>query len=219
MTNLRTVAFAVALSGTISSAALAGPPPPTEAELFEMADVVADVETVSLDCAGLPVHGEYATVTSYEAQFQAVEILKGDAGEMLDYRVSSTEYEEGGEAGCSSPEYVLPEGWVGRVYLQDAGDGTYVITEFGGAVVDAEASIMHEVPTCEITSPGPDPQDPEADPDPQDPSAPTDPTDETNSGGQQVAGCSASGTAPNGSWFSLALAAAAVAGLRRRSGT
>ena len=200
---------------TASSSALAGPSEYPEEELFEMADVVADVETVSLECNGAPVEHEYAIETYYAATFRTLDVVKGSADEMIEYRVTRTFWKEG-ELGCSAPEYVLPQGWVGRVYLHQVGDH-YEILDPGGAKIDAEASVTSEVPSCVSTSPETHPPTP-----PEEDEEIVD-DDEINPEtgmpfSADASGCSVSstGSSSNAAWLAAALAALAVGLCRRR---
>lgn len=211
------------LAATVSSSAFAGPPPLSEEELFELADVVVEVESVGIACMGNSVETEWSIQRSYESELQPLELLKGDISmeNVLQYRVTSTEYtDEAGLPGCSSPEYVLPEGWVGTVYLMEQSDGTYAISEWGGADKDMEQSVTHAVPSCDVASP--------SDKDPGDPGDPNDPNDDpTDSDDTEIddemtvqpASCTVSSVPASGTtgWMALGLAGAALAIARRRN--
>lgn len=203
-TNFALLASAIVM--TTSSMAFAGPAPMTAEELTELVDVVADVSVADTQCNGDAVEEQWGITSQYVSQLEVLEVVKGEVEGQLDYHVSSTEYdEEYGQPGCSSAEYVLPAGWVGRVYMTELEDGSYSIQYWGGAEKDVELSIVEEVPSCIASAPF-DPSDP-----------PQDPVDD-DAGSVGAQGCSAAGgNSGNGapSWL-LALPLALALGARRR---
>jgi len=197
MKTIATIAIAATIAATASTA-LAGPEYSAE-ELFEMSDVVADVEVSETVCSAANVVTE-GVARSYGSSMTTLDVLKGELGDTFDYSVTAIEYnDEYGVAGCSSAEYILPQGWVGRVYLMNNGVDSYIIRDWGGAITDQEASAMHELPLCEPASAPSDP--PVNPPEPNEPSNPDDLTMVQEDAG----GCSMGGQGSNSTaWWMLA---------------
>ena len=175
---------------------------------MEMADVVADVEVIDTSCG----QEQSDWITSYVSQLKTIEVIKGQATDVLSYNVAQTAE----QPGCGA-QIVLAKGWVGRVYLQAYNDGTYGIEYSGGAVIDPQASILHELPVCQEPDPGPHygpPLDLSSDPEPTvDPADPAEPT--TASTTPPTAGCSAAAPRAHG-WLSALLVGLALVAQRRR---
>jgi len=187
--------------------ALAGPQPPTQEELMDLADLVVDVKVVDTVCDGDSVDEEWGTSTSYESDLEVLDVVKGQAEDFITYQVSETVYDEGyGQPGCSSPEIVLPAGWVGRLYLQGSSESGYAIEFFGAAEIDPEASVLEQLPDCSVTSTT-YPADVEVE------------GDDTDTAGAQ--GCSVTGAASSSNlwWCGIPLALVLGARRRRRTGT
>lgn len=205
MKQITAVAIAASLFAT-AGLAQAGPEY-TEEELFEMADIVVDVEVTANECLSA-VETSESIVRRYGHTLQTLEVIKGDAGDVMELVGTSTEWDpEIGEAGCSQAEYVLNEGWVGRLYLGQLADGSLQIVDWGGAVMDQEASSLAPLPACE-------PKSKDIDPLPQ---PDEDPSDTSGVANDQAGGCSTSGSAPaSGAWLALSLLGLGFAAARRR---
>lgn len=145
-----------------SSIALAGPFYQEE-ELFEMADVVVDATVADIRCTGATAFGCSDTIDpdvegtcierNYGHELSTLNVLKGEIDET--FALAGSEF-EGFEIGCSDASYVLPKGWTGRLYLSRGDDGTLSVVDWGTAVKDPDASVLHQLPVCE---PKADPND------------------------------------------------------------
>ena len=201
--------FALLASALVmtSGVAFAGPEPMTQEELTEAVDVVADIAVADTQCDGDAVQEEWGVTSTYVSQLEVFSVVKGDVEGLLNYRVSSTQYDEAyGQPGCSSAEYVLPAGWVGRVYLTELGDGTYSIEHWGGAEKNFEESLIEQVPSCIASTELP--FDLRFDP--------TDNADDGDVASAEAQGCSAAGTRSDVPAWLFALPLALGIGLRRR---
>jgi len=192
---------------TLAASAVAGVELPEE-DLLEMADVVAEVEVTATACVEAKDTAD-ATIRSYGSTMTTLEVLKGELEDTFSYSVTQTEYDPDADMpSCTDAEYVLPQGWVGRVYLMNTGPGEYVIRDLGGAVVDQNASVMHELPVCE----------PQTDMPCLDASCGNDDLTDSDpsTGDASSGGCSVSGPADASAWWLLA-GLGVVAARRRRS--
>lgn len=217
--NSLAVAAAAAAFFT-SSIALAGPFYQEE-ELFEMAHVVVDATVADIRCTGatswgcsdvLDPHVEGTCIEqNYDHELTTLNVLKGEIDETFALAGSQIDRPPGIDFGCMDPSYVLPKGWTGRLYLYRGSGGKLYVVDWGAAVKDPDASVLHQLPVCE---PKADPN-PKADPSPND-SEPEEPTPAES----PAQGCSLSAgtqaTDPRGFVSTVLLGLALMFGRRKR---
>lgn len=148
-----------------SSIALAGPFYQEE-ELFEMADVVVDATVADIRCTGAKAFACSDTIDpdvegtcieqDYDHELTTLNVLKGEIDETFALAGSQIDRPAGIDFGCMDPSYVLPKGWTGRLYLYRGSGGKLYVVDWGAAVKDPYASVLHQLPVCE----------PKADPNP-----------------------------------------------------
>ena len=212
--NWTTLATLLLTTG-LSINAQAGPEY-TEEELFEMAELVVDVEVAETTCDGSIQTDENGNVTtSYQSELDVLSSSKGGAEGTIFYKTASTVWQPGyAPIGCSAPSVVLAAGWVGRLYLSEHADGAYRLLSWNAAVKDHEASIIEELPQCSAPA---DPSNPDQGGDVG--SEPGGDAGSTGAVAEEASGCSigsaGSGAAGNG-WLSLAFMGLGLFVARRR---
>ena len=123
------------------------PPPKTEAELMQMADLVVDAECVTIICDGLPVEDAQKITTTYLSTLWPSQSYKGGLPNSFQIRGIDEQWKVSPPVGgwVQGP---VPKGWVGKLYLQQEADGTYTKVWWNGMEEDTTKSAPQPLPTC-----------------------------------------------------------------------
>ncbi len=136
----------------LSSIAAAGWKYHSEEELFDLADIVVDVEVAEVRCNSAWEQSGF-TFRRYDNDLTTLNVIKGEVESS--FALQTTDIAENFDIGpgCGSGQTpLLPRGWSGRLYLVRDNDGSLVfaVADDGGvAVTDPYASVIHELPVCE----------------------------------------------------------------------
>lgn len=130
------------------------PPPKTEAELMQMADLVVDAECVTIICDGLPVEDAQKITTTYLSTLWPSQSYKGGLPNSFQIRGIDEQWKVSPPVGgwVQGP---VPKGWVGKLYLQQEADGTYTKVWWNGMEEDTTKSAPQPLPTCAAVDGGP----------------------------------------------------------------
>lgn len=124
------------------------PPPKTEQELMEMSDLVVDAECVEIQCQGPPVEDAEKITTTYLSTLFPSFSYKGGMPNSIQIRGELYDWKNAPPIGGWHQEPV-PEGWVGKLYLEQLTDGTYTKVWWNAMEEDPNASHPQPLPSCE----------------------------------------------------------------------
>jgi len=178
----------------LAPTARAVPPPMTEAEMMDAADLVVDADCVAIVCDGPPVTDAEKITTTYVSTLFPTFSYKGGLPNSIQIR--GVEYDYFGMPPVGGwYQGAVPEGWAGKLYLEQLPDNTYTKVWWNAMEEAPATSNPLPLPSCVVpdldggveTDGGLDgaiPGDAAPDSGPQDPSSP-------GSGCQCNAPCSA----------------------------
>jgi len=136
----------------LSSIAAAGGQYYSEEELFDLADIVVDVEVTDVRCNSAWVQNSF-TFRRYDNDLMTLDVIKGEVESSFALQTTDIQESINIGPGCGSGQTpILPRGWSGRLYLVRNNDGSLVFAvadDWGVAVTDPYASVIHELPVCE----------------------------------------------------------------------
>lgn len=153
-----------------ASQARALPPPMSEDEMMQAADLVVDAEGVEIVCEGPPIADPQKITTTYLSTLFPSFSYKGGLPNSLQIRGFSYEWIETEPVG-GWHQVPVPVGWVGKLYLSRENDGTYMEVWWNAMIEDDQQSHPQRLPSCEEVqvdggvSDGGGPSDAEAEPD------------------------------------------------------
>ncbi len=140
----------------VTRVASALPAPKSEAELMAMADLVIDAQCVAIVCDGAPIEDAKKTVTNYESTLEPSQAYKGTMPASLVIRGYVEEWKNGMEPTGGWHQGPVPEGWSGKLYLQEETDGTYTKVWWNAMEEDPATSDPQPLPSCEVADAGVD---------------------------------------------------------------
>ncbi len=132
----------------IPESAGAVPPPKTDQELFDMADLVVDAECVAVTCEGPPIEDQDKVVTTYRSRLRVSKTYKGDT--LSEFEILGQEFDWNGTTPVGGwHQQPVPKGFVGKFYLQRLQDGTYTEVWWNAIQEDTTASHPDPLPACD----------------------------------------------------------------------
>jgi hypothetical protein len=137
-----------------SSVARALPPPKTETEMMQMADLVVDAECVTIICDGVPVEDAQKITTTYLSTLWPSQSYKGGLPNSFQIRGIDEQWKVTPPVG-GWHQQAVPKGWVGKLYLTQEADGTYTKVWWNAMEDDTTKSAPQPLPTCAAGDGGP----------------------------------------------------------------
>ncbi|MBN2576436.1 MAG: hypothetical protein JXP73_17875 [Deltaproteobacteria bacterium] len=148
MKGVHCVAAVVALAVWLSAAvANALPPPMSDAEMLEAADLVVDAECVSIVCDGPPVTDANKITTTYLSTLYPSFSYKGGTPKSIRIRGYDEDW-FGTEPVGGWHQEPVPVGWIGKLYLAVQNDGAYGKVWWNAMVEDQTLSKPQTLPDC-----------------------------------------------------------------------
>lgn len=148
MKTVHCVAVIAVLATWLSPAvARALPPPMSDEEMLQAADLVVDAECVSIVCAGPPVADVNKITTTYISTLFPSFSYKGGIPNSFQIRGYHEEW-FGTEPVGGWHQEPVPVGWVGKLYLAVQNDGTYSKVWWNAMVEDQTLSKPQVLPDC-----------------------------------------------------------------------
>ncbi len=147
--------FVLALTATILAPlqARALPPPKTEAELLQLADLVVDADATAISCDGAPVVDPQKTTTKYLSTLFPSQSYKGGLPNSFQVR-GYTEVWVGPPPTGGWHQEPIAKGWSGKLYLKKELDGTYTKVWWNAMTEDTAKSKPQPLPTCGASADG-----------------------------------------------------------------
>ncbi len=127
--------------------ARAVPPPKTDEELFEMSDIVVDAECIRISCEGPPVEDAEKVTTTYRSRLQVLQVYKGSPPGEFEILGQRIDWKGVPPVGGWHQEPV-PEGFVGKFYLERVRDDEYTKVWWNAIQEDEAASHPESLPSC-----------------------------------------------------------------------
>jgi MYXO-CTERM domain-containing protein len=148
MKTVHCVAAVAALAVWLSAAvAKALPPPMSDAEMLEAADLVVDAECVSIVCDGPPVTDANKITTTYLSTLYPSFSYKGGTPKSIRIRGYDEDW-FGTEPVGGWHQEPVPVGWIGKLYLAVQNDGAYGKVWWNAMVEDQTLSKPQTLPDC-----------------------------------------------------------------------
>lgn len=138
----------------LAGQAWALPPPKTEAELMQLADLVVDAECVSIVCDGPVVEDAQKFISTYLSTLWPSASYKGGLPNSLQIRGQEYQWKITPPVG-GWHQGAVPKGWVGKLYLQQEADGTYTKVWWNAMEQDQALSKPEPLPVCAGADAGP----------------------------------------------------------------
>jgi hypothetical protein len=135
-----TIFFLFPITLLQAQTAFALPPPMSEQEMMDAADLVVDAQCVEIRCEGLPVETEEKVTTTYS--------YKGGLPNSLRIRGYTEQWTGGMQPVGGWHQEPIPEGWVGKLYLVAETDNTYTKVWWNATEQDPVASDPLPLPDC-----------------------------------------------------------------------
>lgn len=146
----KTIVYLTLATLVIACPRIAGavPPPKTEEEMMEMADLVVDATCVAIMCEGPPVEdSEKITTTYLSTLFPSFSYMGGLPNSL---QIRGFMYDWKGDIPVGGwHQGPVPEGFSGKFFLERLNDGTYSKVWWNGIIEDQESSDPKELPSCE----------------------------------------------------------------------
>jgi MYXO-CTERM domain-containing protein len=128
------------------------PPPMTETELMDAAELVVDAICVDIVCDGPSVADTEKVTTTYVSTLFPTFSYKGGLPNSIQIRGFDYDY-FGPEPVGGWHQGPVPEGWAGKLYLVQLPDNTYTKVWWNAMEEDPAASNPVPLPSCEAPDP------------------------------------------------------------------
>lgn len=135
----------------LAPTARALPPPMSEGELMDAADLVVDANCIAIVCDGPPVADTVKVTTTYVSTLYPTFSYKGGLPNSIQIRGFDYEY-FGPEPVGGWHQGPVPEGWAGKLYLVQLPDNTYTKVWWNAMEPSATSNPL-PLPSCVVPDP------------------------------------------------------------------